>query len=486
MVGFTRRSADMFWRSLSRKEGRKQKCKLSMSWSNEALQQNSFGRNESAVITLYIDLYQNLCWSWRIMKYPSIITTRVFRSSRRGWCEPSSWMESWERKYEAKRHVETKHQKHWIGWHHYDQQWFAYRLSGHELLPETKFGSPHEDRYASETFRPLAAGKSNVIFKFLGLPSRFDTTISGMPTFQACQHRFCFPGDFFAWASTPQPTFGSPKTGLKFLKKTLDPGTVCRGPQLWKGGETKLQLRAKLTYPTCENLRLPILWTQKPTANPVCLRVLWSQAWHWNWNWNKNVGRSNESQKSQATFGSFENSARSCGETSWRCFNRCRLFWWGHWLTGAGTESTDVSWKGGLREAKPSLPLAGYQCTRHRFKASQRQGGFLDFGPVPATWLAGSCRVRNEIEAGFLGPKIIRNRKQASRERGCWGRPVFFWGWGGAHHMICLERSGVLKPWKTFSFICLMLLKQMGDDTHHGLSNLWTLTVSVESEVLKG
>ena len=26
----------------------------------------------------------------------------------------------------------------------------------------------------------------------------------------------------------------------------------------------------------------------------------------------------------------------------------------------------------------------------------------------------------------------------------------------------------------------------MGDDTHHGLSNLWTLTVSVESEVLKG
>lgn len=29
-----------------------------------------------------------------------------------------------------------------------------------------------------------------------------------------------------------------------------------------------------------------------------------------------------------------------------------------------------------------------------------------------------------------------------------------------------------------------MLLKQMGDDTHHGLSNLWTLTVSVESEVL--
>lgn len=29
-----------------------------------------------------------------------------------------------------------------------------------------------------------------------------------------------------------------------------------------------------------------------------------------------------------------------------------------------------------------------------------------------------------------------------------------------------------------------MLLKQMGDDTHHGLSSLWTSIVSVESEVL--
>lgn len=60
----TKHVLKIFW---VRKEGRKQECKLAMSWSNEALQQNSFGKNESAVITLYIDLYQNLCWSWRII-----------------------------------------------------------------------------------------------------------------------------------------------------------------------------------------------------------------------------------------------------------------------------------------------------------------------------------------------------------------------------------------------------------------------------------
>ena len=99
-------------------------------------------------------------------------------------------------------------------------------------------------------------------------------------------------------------------------------------------------------------------------------------------------------------------------------------------------------WPFGSAESHRYLPSAGYQFTRHRFKASQRQGGwFLDFGPVPATWLAGSCHVRNEIEAGFLGPKIIRNRKQASRERGCWGRPVFFLrlGWCPPHDLSFLK-----------------------------------------------
>lgn len=99
---------------------------------------------------------------------------------------------------------------------------------------------------------------------------------------------------------------------------------------------------------------------------------------------------------------------------------------------GSSDEATDrlrdVSWKGGCilelahnldserwpsGSRKPLLP-AGHQFNRHRFKASQRQGGF------------GSCHGRHEIEAGFLEPKIIRNRKQVSRERGSWGRPVFF------------------------------------------------------------
>ena len=239
-------------------------------------------------------------------------------------------------------------------------------------------------------------------------------------------------------ASTPQPTFGSPKTGLKFLKKTLDPGTVCRGPQLWRrGGKPSsscgpswhIQPVKIWGFQSFEpkNLLLIQYVSGSCEARPgigIGIGI-----------GTKIDGKNNES--SQATFGSSENSARSCGVKHPEDAS-----------TDVGssdeaTESTETQSVGKVafwKRRKPSLPSFGRVTNSPDIvsKPRKRQGGwFLDFGPVPATWLAGSCHVRNEIEAGFLGPKIIRNRKQASRERGCWGRPVFFLrlGWCPPHDL---------------------------------------------------
>ena len=147
---------------------------------------------------IYIKTFVEVDVSWNIHR--SLPPERRI-SSRRGWCEPSSWMESWVARMKQTT-WRFNHQKQWIGWHHYDQQSFRILwlvdidFLGTNSFRRQFFESPHEDRYASETFGPLAAGKSNVIFKFLGLTSRFDTTI-----FRHFSHRFCFPGDFVPWPS---------------------------------------------------------------------------------------------------------------------------------------------------------------------------------------------------------------------------------------------------------------------------------------------
>lgn len=161
--------------------------------------------------------------------------------------------------------------------------WFAYRLSGHELLPEENL----EVLTRIDTLQRLSGLSRQAspmwFSNFWGCHQ--DLT----RPFQACQHRFCFPGDFFAWASTPQPTFGSPKTGLKnFLKKLLTrepcvgnlnserggkPSSSC-GPswhiqpvKIWgfQSFEPKNLLLIQYVSGSCE-------------ARPGI----------WNWNWNKN------------------------------------------------------------------------------------------------------------------------------------------------------------------------------------------------------
>ena len=187
---------------------------------------------------LYIDLYQNLCWSWRIMKYPSIITTRaenileawvvwaIFVNGILGSTYEANDMEI--QPSEAVDRVaslwSTVVSYFVIGW---------YRLSGHELLPETIFWSPHEDRYASETFGPLAAGKSNVIFKFLGLTSRFDTTISGISHIDFVSREILCHGHHGIHAAA---YLWLPKDRFKISKKNSWPGNRVSGTSTLKGG----------------------------------------------------------------------------------------------------------------------------------------------------------------------------------------------------------------------------------------------------------
>ena len=104
MVGFTRRSDDMFWRSLSRKEGSKQECKLAMSWSNFSTAKRFFWEK-------WVSCHHPLHWWY----WCTVVIYHQYQSWARG-VGGVSHLREWNlgTKYFQQTTCRFNHQKHWL------------------------------------------------------------------------------------------------------------------------------------------------------------------------------------------------------------------------------------------------------------------------------------------------------------------------------------------------------------------------------------